>query len=132
MEKKNALLIDDDDIANFLNERVVASTGLINRVHTANNGKEALDIFNQYFTGTLGIPDVILLDLNMPVMDGFTFIQAFNNLKFPNKEKVLIIVVTSSHDPDDVARAKAMGIEHYLQKPITKEAIEQIIMAEFV
>ena len=129
--KKNVLLVDDDAIANFLNEQVLGMTGLINNVHKAFNGKEALDILNGYFRGMITAPDIILLDLNMPVMDGFEFIRAFRHIRFQNKEKVVIIIVTSSNNPEDVKRARKMGIKHYLLKPITENDIRTIIEEEF-
>lgn len=129
--KRNALLVDDDAIANFLNENIVQSTGLINKTHKARNGKEALSIFNQYFAGTVGVPDIILLDLSMPVMDGFEFIRAFYNIRAIQKQKVVIIIVTSSNNPDDIQKARSMGIKHYLVKPIKENDIRSIIMQEF-
>ena len=128
--KKNILLVDDDKIVNFLNKKVIEGMGLANEVHTATNGEEALKIFNQYFSGQIAIPDVVLLDLSMPVMDGFEFMQAFNELNFPNKEKVLVIVLTSSNDPLDRKRAKALGVKHYLTKPISEEMVKAIIIEE--
>ena len=64
--------------------------------------------------------DVILLDLNMPVMDGFTFLEAFQRLKLPRKDAVNIIIVTSSDDARDRERAKEMGITRYLTKPLSE------------
>lgn len=126
--KKNILLVDDDEITNFLNERVIHSTGLINGVLKAHNGREALNLLNQHEDDA---PDVILLDLNMPIMNGFEFLQAFQNLELDNKEQMLIIVATSSYNPTDIERAKSLGIKHYVTKPISAENIRSIILQEF-
>lgn len=123
---KNVLLVDDDDIFNFLSEKLIRSLGLANEVHSVLNGSEALTLFNGYFSGEIAIPDVILLDLNMPVMDGFEFIRAFQQLNFPNKEKITIVVLTSSANPADMKRARSMGINNYLVKPLTEEKIRAI------
>lgn len=120
---KNILLVDDDNIFNFLNTKLLESSGIASEIHTAGNGQEALDLLNNYFSGTTSLPDVILLDLNMPVMDGFGFLEAFKKLNLPRKEKVSIIIVTSSEDPKDMARAKRMGITNYLTKPVSREAL---------
>lgn len=85
---KNILLVDDDNIFNFLNTKLLRQSGIADEIHTALNGKEALDLLNNYYTGAFALPDVILLDLNMPVMDGFAFLEAFKKLSLPRQEKV--------------------------------------------
>lgn len=121
MTKKSVLLVDDDQVFNLLNQKTLQLLDLANEIHTARNGKEALDLINDYYRGAKTIPEVILLDLNMPIMDGFSFIEAFQKLEVPNKERVLIIIVTSSRDPKDLKRAKELGITSYLSKPLTEQ-----------
>jgi CheY-like chemotaxis protein len=94
--------------------------GIVNEVHTALNGEEAINLLNDYFQGALSLPDVILLDLNMPIMDGFTFIEAFKKLNIPNKDSMRIVIVSSSQNPNDVRKAKEMGISVFLTKPVTE------------
>ncbi|MBI3481680.1 MAG: response regulator [Bacteroidetes bacterium] len=129
--KKSVLLVDDSSIDTMINEKIISSLGLFKEVHRAENGEQALNIFNLYQTGTIEIPDIILLDLNMPVMDGFGFIQAFQSLKFPHKENVLIVIVTSSDDPSDIKLASKLGIKYFLTKPLTHESVQSIIQQEF-
>ena len=129
--KKNVLLVDDSNIDTIINEKIISSLGLVKEVHHAENGEQALKIFNLYQSGTIEIPDIILLDLNMPVMDGFGFIQAFQALNFPNKEKVLIVIVTSSDDPSDIQLAKNLGIKYFLTKPLSSASVQSIIEQEF-
>ncbi|HRK54780.1 MAG TPA: response regulator [Cyclobacteriaceae bacterium] len=120
---KNVLLIDDDKICNFITETTLNKLGVAKEVHSALNGQEALDLLNSYFLGEVAIPDIIFLDLNMPIMDGFQFIEAFKKLDFPKKESILIVVLTSSINPDDVKQAKSLGIDHYMTKPLDEEKI---------
>ncbi|MFZ1807128.1 MAG: response regulator [Cyclobacteriaceae bacterium] len=120
---KNVLLVDDDQICNFITETTLNKLGIAKEVHSALNGKEALDLLNSYFLGDVAIPDIIFLDLNMPIMDGFQFIDAFKKLDFPKKEKILIVVLTSSVNPSDLQKAKSMGIDHYMTKPINEEKV---------
>lgn len=127
MEKKKILLVDDDSIANFLIEKIVESTGLASNIYKALNGKEAL----RFFDGNSLKPEIVLLDLNMPIMNGFEFLQAFNLLKFQDKENVLIILVTSSSNPSDMTKARDLGIKYYLTKPISADTIKSIILDEF-
>lgn len=124
---KSILLVDDDKICNFINEVTLSKMGIAKEVHTALNGQDALDLINGYFQGDKALPDVIFLDLNMPIMDGFQFIEAFKRLDFPKKDKILIIVLTSSVNPVDIKRAKELGIEHYLTKPVKEEDIMTIL-----
>ena len=131
MLQKNILLVDDDSIANFLIERIVQSTGLAKNIFKALNGKEALQRFEQPSNGTSPLPEVVLLDLNMPIMNGFEFLQAYKNLQFEEKDHVLIILVTSSNNPSDIERAKQLGIKYYLTKPISAETIKGILLKEF-
>jgi CheY-like chemotaxis protein len=125
--KKNVLLVDDDHIFNYLNERIIQRMGFSDEIHSARNGQEAIDLLNKYLSGSSALPDIIFLDLNMPVMDGFAFIEAFKRMNMPGKEKISIIVVTSSQDPQDIARAKSLGIDHYLTKPITEDSIKKAL-----
>jgi CheY-like chemotaxis protein len=129
--EKSVLIVDDNQIDTLINERILASLGLVKQFHKASNGEEALQIVNEYKNATQVVPDIILLDLNMPVMDGFQFIQAFQALEFPQKEKILIVIVTSSSSREDIDRIKKLGIKHYLTKPLTQEGVKSILHEEF-
>lgn len=131
MLQKDILVVDDDTIANFLIERIVLSTGMAKNISKALNGREALTIFQKHINESAPIPEVVLLDLNMPIMNGFEFLKAYNELDFKEKEDTLIILVTSSNNPTDIARAKEFGIKYYLTKPITAETIKGIMTTEF-
>lgn len=75
------------------------------------------------------MPDVILLDLNMPLLNGFEFIRALRNLSLPHAGNIDIIILTSSEDPNDVHQAKLMGVDHYLLKPLTVNQLRETIFA---
>lgn len=124
---KNVLLVDDDKIFNFLNSKTLEQTGLASQVHTALNGQQAITLINEYFQGSRALPDVILLDLSMPVMDGFEFIEAFRRLTLPGIDHTKIIIVSSSEDPRDQNMARSMGIRWFLTKPIQLEMLKQAL-----
>lgn len=124
---KRILLVDDDKICNFIAESTLNRLGVAKEVHSALNGQEALDLFNGYFQGEVAVPDIIFLDLNMPIMDGFQFIDAFKKLDFPKKENILIVILTSSMNPQDIQQAKSLGIDHYMAKPINEEKIMTLL-----
>ena len=75
--KKNILLVDDDKIFNFLSEKTITSLGLANEINFAANGKQALEILDRCKKGQLQMPDIIFLDLDMPVMNGYEFLEEF-------------------------------------------------------
>lgn len=126
---KNVLLVDDDRVFNLLSTKTLRQFGFINEIHTAYNGEEALALFNKYFQGVSALPDIILLDLNMPIMDGFGFIQAFRKLNLPNKENVKIIIVSSSTDQRDIDKARELGVKYYIHKPIHKDELMSALQA---
>ncbi len=131
MIKKNVLLVDDDKIFNLLNQKTLQQMGVANEIHTALNGKEAIDLINDYYRGAKIMPEIILLDLNMPIMDGFSFIEAFQRLNVPNKDKTKIIIVSSSNDERDMKRAEELGIHNYLTKPLLEEDLRAVLNLEW-
>lgn len=120
---KNVLLVDDDVVFTFLNKKVIGSLDFVNEIDTAQNGQQAIDLLNRYSEIARRLPDIILLDLNMPIMDGFGFLEAFKDLNLPSKDKMKIIIVTSSIHPEDIQRAKDYGVTSYLTKPLREEGL---------
>lgn len=129
--KKNILLVDDDKIFNFLSEKTITSLGLANEISFASNGKQALDILDVCKKGQLQMPDIIFLDLDMPVMNGYEFLEAFSKLDLPNKNAITIVVLTSSADPRDIDRTKQLGIRYYYNKPLSRDEIKKLVGQEF-
>lgn len=129
--KKSILIIDDDEVFHLINEKLLSKAGLASKIHSVRSSQEALQIFNQYFARITDIPDVILLDLNMPGMDGFEFIKAFRCLNFPHKEKIVIIILTSSNTESDMKKAESLGIKYFITKPMKIENLKVIIENEF-
>jgi len=129
MKKSIILLIEDDELDVISVKRSLNKIGIEHELVTAYNGVEAFDKLkgNDHYPPMEPLPDVILLDLNMPIMDGFTFLEAFRKLNLPDKEKVTIIVVTSSEDPDDIMKARRMGVDHYIPKPVTEKDLRQAL-----
>jgi CheY-like chemotaxis protein len=125
---KNVLLVDDDSIFNLLNTKAIQQTGIPVVIHTAGNGQDAISLINEYFQHSRSLPEIILLDINMPSMDGFSFIQAFNHLPIPGIRDVKIVMVTSSDSPRDISRAKELGISTFLTKPISEADIRGILI----
>jgi CheY-like chemotaxis protein len=124
---KNVLLVDDDSICNFLNKKTLQSTGRVKSVETVSNGQEAIRLFQSYLDRNRPFPDIVLLDINMPIMDGFEFLEAFNEMTLPGKGKIKVIIVSSSNDRDEVTKAKSLGAWRYVNKPLSFHAALEVL-----
>lgn len=97
-----------------------------NNLIVYNNGQEALDGLSKIFETGEDIPEIIFLDLNMPIMDGWEFLEKFVNP--PDNDKILIYIVTSSIDPSDLSRAKNYeNVSNYIVKPILSENLNEVL-----
>jgi response regulator of citrate/malate metabolism len=124
MTKLNCiLLIDDDSITNFINERLIKKLNVTNEVKITMNGEEGIHYIQNLCNKGELCPELILLDINMPVMNGFEFIRAFENLNIPNKDKVKIIILTTSKNAKDVDLLKSLGNFEFINKPLTEEKL---------
>ncbi|MDD7884977.1 two-component system response regulator [Flavivirga sp. 57AJ16] len=118
-------IIDDDPIFVFGAKRIMEIANFSKSVMIFNNGKEALDNLKSIITHDEDVPDIILLDINMPIMDGWQFLDEF--IKIKTKKAIKVFVVSSSIDPADLKKAKKYEIiEDYILKPISVEKIKNI------
>lgn len=123
-----ACIIDDDSIHVFGAKRAIGLGNFCNEVLVFKNGKDAFDQLSQIFVLGQGIPELILLDINMPVWDGWDFLDEF--LKLPESERVKIFIMTSSVDPSDEAKAKQYKqVNQFIIKPITVEKLTEALQA---
>lgn len=137
MEKKLncVLLVDDDFATNFINKKILQKNNIADHIQVALNGNEALDyLCNQgkFESKDIKQPQLILVDINMAVMDGWEFIEAYQNLNFENKEKIVMVMLSSSFNPADKAKADSIKeISDFKQKPMSKEALIEILTKHF-
>lgn len=122
------LLVDDDSVSNFLNEMALQDMNLSDEVHVSENGEEALDFINkQCRNGSVSdCPDLIFLDINMPVMDGFQFLEELEKVPDLNKKPIKIVMLTSSSASKDLERAKKFNIDGYIVKPLSEEKLNAV------
>lgn len=133
-QKKNGLnflLVDDDDICLFIHQRVLELTGYCSTALSARNGKSALEMLQRAAQGAVPLPDIILLDLDMPLMNGLTFLEAFRDLEYPDKQRIAIVLLTSSVCERDLAYAVSMGVKQCMSKPLTRENITAFVQSNF-
>ncbi len=126
------LLVEDDDTINFYNQFLIQNLGLAKEVVITKNGQEALTHLNKIGAEGGKFPELILLDINMPVMNGFEFIEAYDQLSEDWKAKMLIVMLTTSHHENDLLRAKQHGsIAEYFFKPLLEQRLGDLIAQYF-
>ena len=125
---KNIGLVDDDEVYVFLTKKVIESTNLIDLIKVFKNGLQALNYLKENFDKPDSLPEIILLDLSMPVMDGWQFLEEWVKMKPKIGKKITIYLCTSSISPVDILRAKEIAeVTDIIFKPITKEKLIDII-----
>ncbi len=126
------LLVDDDPASSFLSLETLEELAVSNRIFTIFNGEEALRFVETH----CGNPDpelscfcpmLILLDINMPVMTGFEFLERFCRLPAPFRNGVQIVLLTTSTRETDRLQARKYHVRHYLEKPLTAEKLLPIL-----
>lgn len=129
---KTAMLIDDNEIDNFINQKMIESTNFAERIYVNTNGKSALEFMenlkkNKELDEDL-IPEIIFLDLNMPIMDGFQFLQEFEKLGKPITGKPRIVILTTSINPADrIFLTKNKYVLKFINKPLTQAFLDKIM-----
>ena len=118
---KQILLVDDDMISNKIGEKLIARLEIADEVHCVSNGKDAI----AYLNVCKEQPDVIFLDLKMPIMDGYEFLEAFQKREKTNT-KTDIVILTSSTASQDLQRIQKYGIKFYLSKPLLDQNLLKI------
>ncbi len=131
------LLVDDSATDNFLHKRIIQKADITNHIEIAENGEEALNFLVKKGKwekpeSSYCQPELILLDINMPVMDGWQFLEEYNKLEEVQKGKIVIIMLTTSLNPSDKIKAETMlESECFRYKPLTPEVISEIIQIHF-
>jgi CheY-like chemotaxis protein len=126
ISKLNILLVDDDPVFHFINTKILHRLGQT-QINTALNGKEALKFIGERVSDQQAIPDAIFVDLDMPVLNGFDFIRAFEKLNIPSASRPHIAILTSSSNSDDMEQARKLGVDHYLTKPLTEDSLRSVL-----
>lgn len=123
-----ACVIDDDDIYTFTVKRIIDNSQLANKTLFFQNGKLAIDFFNEYLHQTTSLPDLVMLDINMPVLDGWQFMDQFVKLSPLIKKRIVVYIVSSSIDQRDINKAREYEqISDFIIKPITGAMFRKIV-----
>jgi CheY-like chemotaxis protein len=122
------LLIDDNEDDNYYHELILREAGAAQQIQIAETGNSALDFLQETSTA----PELIFLDINMPRMNGWEFLERYKKLKIDQKANVIIIMLTTSLNPEDARKAKTIPeIDDFESKPLTSEMIKKIMKKFF-
>lgn len=135
IESPVVMLVDDDAIHNFINERILKMNGFTKEIYAYENALKALDFLKNASALTepsLKLPDLIFLDIKMSLMDGHEFLDALSQHS-PAMKKIKVIVLTLSFDPEDETRSRACSqVIDYIQKPLTPEFLDNLKQNGFI
>ena len=128
---KDIFLIDDDALVNFLNQEIIKDSHPDKQVRSFESATEALEVIKEMLnTSDSKLPQLILLDINMPVMDGWEFLDIFDQLPENKTKDCKIIMHTSSIDPRDIEKAKTYkAVVDYMTKPLNLQSLSKIFQS---
>jgi len=126
--KLSILLVDDDRIYQFAAKKTIEATGFANNIVIYSNGEEAINYLRHNQHNSNCLPDVIFLDVNMPIMNGWEFLEEYSSLVTGLSKPVIIYVVSSSVDEYDVSKSRQYDtVKGYIVKPVLREKFRQIL-----
>ena len=128
MEKlKGILLVDDDHSTNFYHRLVLRDAKLAEQIDVCVNGQLALDYLNEALANNELLPEFIFLDINMPVMDGWDFLKAYDLLDDAIKKHCNIVMLTTSINPDDKEEGlRQPNVKDFRNKPLTADMVVEL------
>lgn len=125
---KSICIIDDDEIYQFLIKKQVAVQNLAEEVFVFPNGQEAIQYFRNSIATKGSLPDIVFLDVNMPVMDGWEFLDEYEKISDQLHKEVKLYMISSSLNESDINRAQKMDqVREYLVKPISGEKLVSLL-----
>ena len=128
----SVLLVDDDSTTNFLNERLLRRLKVSQEILVALNGQQALDLLETNCQAeSATCPTLVLLDVNMPVMNGFEFLETFSSLKLARHQDIVVIMLSSTQLEQDMVRVQDLPVAAFIQKPLTREKVADVLLHYF-
>lgn len=129
---ETVLLIEDDSATRYINKRIINKHGKFNTIVAFPGGNKALEYLKSLDIGYDEKPQLIFLDLNMPSMNGWQFINEYARLDKDIIEQIKLIILTTSNDPHDINRSKKIAEVHdYINKPLTFPILDKVLETHF-
>jgi len=126
------LLIDDDESTNFINKIVLSKTDCAHVITEIQSATQALEILVEKAKQKPCVPELIFLDINMPGMDGWGFLEEYKNLPEAYRKYIKVIMLSTSINPDDALRARTFTeVVDYRSKPLTTDIAKEIMSSYF-
>ena len=126
-EPLHILIIDDDEINNFIAAKLIDKIPPKAKVSTCVNGQEGIDFVKNKLNNQDEFPDIIFLDINMPLMNGWDFLEEYEHIKNDIKKKVTINMLSSSVYNDDISKAETYTtVNKFISKPLTVDKIKDL------
>lgn len=124
---KHVLLVEDDPITVMVCDRIIKMSSFAEKVTSCENGKYASDYLKQLINRSESIPEIIFLDINMPVMNGWDLLEEFEHIKGSLLNIPRIYILSSTVDPEDYKKAKSYSaVVDFISKPLSKEFLDEI------
>ena len=121
------MLVDDNDTDNFISKRIIEITEFSKGVEIKNSGKSALEYLEENKDNMAKLPNIIFLDINMPIVDGFVFLYEFEKFGADLKEKCKVIILSSSDNKRDID--KIVNNDHvvkFITKPLAEGSLKEV------
>ncbi len=133
MKKLNCiLLVDDNESTNYLNRMVINEVGCSKKVHSANSAEDAIEYLELCVNEEYPKPDIIFLDINMPGMDGWDFLDEFSKIDYIDISDIKIIMLSTSSRTEDIEKAKKnVFVDNYTIKPLNYDNLVDLIEEHF-
>ncbi len=121
------MLVDDNDTDNFINKKIIEITKFSSDIVVKNSGKSALDYLVEHQNDENSLPDLIFLDINMPIVDGFIFLYEFEQLSDLLKSKCKIAILSSSNNKQDIKRIiDNPFVISFITKPLSENSLKDL------
>ena len=129
---KNIMLIDDNEATNIYHEHIINISGCGTEVIKQTNSKSALRLLCELSENKQPIPELILVDINMPGMDGWQFVDELKKFPYGNSLCTKVMMLTTSPDPKDIERAKEdFLVVEFINKPLKVSTLNDILIKYF-
>jgi CheY-like chemotaxis protein len=120
------MLIDDNEIDNLINQKMIEAANISEHIYTHTGARSAIEFLRNLEKleneSKKVLPEVIFLDIDMPLMDGFQFLDEFDKLSESTKSNCKVVMLTSSINPQDVSKSKKYSyVKKYINKPLSQE-----------